>query len=169
LIYRKIEGDNYIFDPSVFLKFDNIILWGANNYTQNIPFGGWLVWDKRVNPKCDKMYGSPFELAWCSNKKMFKICRLQHGGVINADSEFGNNQKRVHPTQKPIKLMEWCISLISKEDDTIFDPFMGSGTTGIACVNTYRNFIGIEKNKEYYDIAVKRITEAGGNVIQQRL
>ena len=132
LNYKKIYGDDADFNPSLFIDFNKVILWGANNYTKNLPFGGWLVWDKRVKESCDKMFGSPFELAWCSNPKLFKICRLQHGGVVNADSSCGNNQKRVHPTQKPIRLMEWCIELISKEGDTIFDPFAGSGTTGIA-------------------------------------
>ncbi len=63
----------------------------------------------------------------------------------------------VHPTQKPVALMEYLIKTYSNENDTVLDFCMGSGTTGVACMNLNRNFIGIEKEKEYYDIAVNRI------------
>ena len=95
-----------------------------------------------------------------NNQKTYKMLRLQHGGVINADSTTGNNQKRLHPTQKPIALMEWCIKLFTNEGDTILDPFMGSGTTGVACARLNRNFIGIEINPQYFEIAQRRIAEA---------
>jgi len=65
-----------------------------------------------------------------------------------------------HPTQKPVDLMAWLINTYSDADDTILDPFMGSGTTGVACVQTGRKFIGIEIEKKYFDIAVKRIKDA---------
>jgi len=65
---------------------------------------------------------------------------------------------RVHPTQKPIELMKWCIDMV--EGATILDPFMGSGTTGVACVQTGRNFIGIEIDPTYFAIAEKRIKDA---------
>jgi DNA modification methylase len=65
--------------------------------------------------------------------------------------------RNVHPTQKPIAVMEWCISLLAKSAITILDPFMGSGTTGVACIRTGRKFIGIEIDHQYFDIAVKRI------------
>ena len=68
-----------------------------------------------------------------------------------------NRNGKLHPTQKPIDLVEWLIKTYSNENETILDNCMGSGTTGIACLNTNRNFIGIEKEKEYFDIAEKRI------------
>lgn len=68
-----------------------------------------------------------------------------------------NRNGKLHPTQKPIDLVEWLIKTYSNENETILDNCMGSGTTGIACINTNRNFIGIEKEKEYFDIAEKRI------------
>ena len=157
--YEKIAMDDAEFDPSLLLSFDSVLLWGGNNFSSKLPIGGWLCWDKRVKESCDKMFGSPFELAWVrrGKRKIFKFCRLQHGGVVNADSEFGNNAKRFHPTQKPIKLMQWCIELTSKPGDTIFDPFIGSGTTALACINTGRNYIGIEKEEKYCRIAEERI------------
>jgi len=74
------------------------------------------------------------------------------------DSEVG--QGSLHPTQKPIPVMEWCILHLTNEGDTILDPFMGSGTTGVACVKLNRNFIGIEINPDYFAIAQKRIADA---------
>ena len=69
-------------------------------------------------------------------------------------------EKRYHPTQKPLALMTWIVENYTNPTDTILDPFMGSGTTGVACVQTGRNFIGIEKDRGYYEIAEKRIKEA---------
>lgn len=71
-----------------------------------------------------------------------------------------NNTKRVHPTQKPVALMEYLIKTYTNEGETVLDFTMGSGTTGVACVNTNRNFIGIELDKTYFDIASKRIADA---------
>jgi len=69
-------------------------------------------------------------------------------------------RERNHPNKKPVSLMRWCIELATNPGDTILDPFMGSGTTGVACVQTGRNFIGIELDEDYFKIAEKRIAEA---------
>jgi site-specific DNA-methyltransferase (adenine-specific) len=71
-------------------------------------------------------------------------------------------EKGFHPTQKPVPLMEYLIKTYTNEDDTVLDPTMGSGTTGVACVNTNRNFIGIERDEKYYDTAKSRIDESIG-------
>ena len=76
----------------------------------------------------------------------------QHFVTYNGDNEF-------HPTQKPISLMEWIVRGVSSEEEIICDPFMGSGTTGVACVNLGRSFIGIEREQKYFDIARRRISE----------
>ena len=68
-----------------------------------------------------------------------------------------NRNGKLHPTQKPVDLCEWLIKTYSNEGDLVLDPFMGSGTTGIACINTNRNFIGIEKDKKYFEVAKKRL------------
>lgn len=150
-----LHGDDGDFDPSsiVYLRVPSVI-WGGNNFSQRLPRGGWLCWDKRTNEAADKILGSPFELAWCSDRQKFLIIRLQHGGAINADGPV----PREHPTQKPVRLMEWCISLVPGV--VVLDPYMGSGTTGVACVRTGRKFIGIEIERRYFDIAVKRIERA---------
>jgi site-specific DNA-methyltransferase (adenine-specific) len=79
----------------------------------------------------------------------------------NSVVKFNNAQGTVHPTQKPLALMEYLIKTYTNEGDTVLDFAMGSGTTGVACVNLNRKFIGIEKDPEYFKIAQQRITEAG--------
>lgn len=74
-------------------------------------------------------------------------------------------QDQVHPTQKPVELLEWLVKTYSNENDLILDNCMGSGTTGIACVNLNRNFIGIEKEKKYFDIARSRIEDAKNRIV----
>jgi len=154
---KKIHGDKCEFDPTPFLGARIVVMWGGNNFAHRLPRGGWLCWDKRCNERADKILGSPFELAWCSDPKKYRIKRLQHGGAINADGRI----KRVHPTQKPIELMRWCLDVLRvPEGATVLDPFCGSGTTGVACVQTGRNFIGIELDAGYCDIARRRIADA---------
>ena len=72
---------------------------------------------------------------------------------------FGRDKEKLHPTQKPVALIEYLIKTYSNEGETVLDNCMGSGTTAIACINTNRNFIGFELNKEFYDISLKRIEE----------
>jgi site-specific DNA-methyltransferase (adenine-specific) len=160
--YGLIIGDSEDFDPSPLLLISKqVILWGANNYANKLPFGGWIVWDKRCSEAADRMMGSPFELAWCSKAKLFKFIRLQHGGVKNADALNGDvsNEPRYHPTQKPIKLMQQCIKFLN-DPCIILDPYMGSGSTGIAATKLGRRFIGIEIEERYFSIACRRIEEA---------
>ena len=157
LFTDRIAGDNAPFDPAHLLTIaSDVILWGANNFAEYLPRGGWLCWDKRTCESADRMLGSPFELAWINNPARYKMARIQHGGVVNAD---GVGIRRQHPTQKPIALMTWCLSLVPNAG-VILDPYAGSGTTGVACAHEGRRFIGIEREPAYFDIACKRIAEA---------
>jgi DNA modification methylase len=138
---------------------DSVFAFGANNYPEQLPYGGrWFCWDKRtIDGSADRMMGSPFELAWSNKTSGFdKIARVLHGGVVNADG----TGKRVHPTQKPIAVMRAAIEWAAPNAQTILDPFMGSGTTGVAAVQMGRRFIGIEREPKYFDIACRRIEEA---------
>lgn len=150
-----IFGDSIPFDPKFMLGSEPLVIWGANNFSSRLPMGGWLCWDKRCSVEADRMYGSAFELAWCSDSSKFKMFRCLHGGVVNAD---GANQERYHPTQKPISLMEWCISIF-KDSETVLDPFMGSGTTLRAAKDLGRKAIGIEIEEKYCEIAAKRLSQ----------
>jgi site-specific DNA-methyltransferase (adenine-specific)/modification methylase len=148
-----ITGDDVAFDPKHLLDLDvPLILWGGNNFAHRLPKGGWLCWDKRCCEEADKVFGSPFELAWIDDCSKFKMCRVPHGAYLNAD---GAGQVRVHPTQKPIAVMVWCLGFVDGE--TILDPYCGSGTTGVACIRTGRRFIGVEIEPRYAAIAVERM------------
>lgn len=119
------------------------MIWGGNHFALP-PKRGWLVWTK---PPGLPSYGDA-ELCW-TNIEM---------PVRHLACERCNGDKVGHPTQKPIRLINWCLSFTKAQ--TILDPFMGSGTTGVACANLGRKFIGIEINEAYFNIAVERITNA---------
>lgn len=159
--FKKVEGDNHKFNPTNWLKFKTVILFGANYYSDLLPVGNWIIWDKRTDEKKDKMIGNPYEMAWykSSHTKGQRIYRVLHGGVINADSFLGNNEKRYHPTQKPLTLMKRIISDFTEVTDIVFDPFAGSGSTLIAAKHLGRKYIGIEIDPEYVKIANDRLAQ----------
>lgn len=152
--YGAIAGDDKPFDPSPWLAFPEAVLWGANHYANNLPpSAGWLVWDKRDGMTPNN--NSDCEIAWLKGGGSARLFRHLWNGMCQA-SEKGAT--RSHPTQKPIALMKWCLTFIRGR--SILDPFMGSGTTGIACVHLGRAFTGIEIDPGYFDIACKRISAA---------
>jgi len=152
----RIHGDNRPFDPSPWI-LQPCIVWGANYYAKSLPeSGGWLVFDKRRGGSHNQNFiASDCELAWSNIFGSVKIFSHLWAGLCR-DSEVGDHY---HPTQKPVALMEWCVGFLP-DAHTVFDPFMGSGTTGVACVNLGRKFIGIEIEPRYFDIACRRIEEA---------
>lgn len=123
------------------------VVWGGNYY--ELPLSrGWLVWHK---PDAPPSMASA-ELAWTSRDQNTR--HIMHS--ISA-----TNAERVgHPTQKPLRVMKWTINETAKDAGIIFDPFMGSGTTGVAAVDMGKRFIGCEINQEYFAIACRRIEEA---------
>jgi DNA modification methylase len=136
-----------------------VLLFGANYFSDRLPLGGWLCWDKRTREELDSMAGSPFELAWYRSQHTAKrsiMVRVQHGGVVNADSENGNNDKRMHPTQKPVELMRQILISLTRAEETVFDPFLGSGSTLIACEETNRTCIGCEIETDYCETILNR-------------
>ncbi len=122
------------------------IIWGGN-YFHLPPSGCWLSWDK-----VQQFSGADMELAWTNLEKPSKVFRMSR---VEA---YGSLDK-VHPTQKPLALMKWCIDQAGPTR-TILDPFMGSGTTGAAALQMGRKFIGIEREPKYFDIACRRIEQA---------
>ena len=125
------------------------IVWGGN-YFDLPPKRGWLVWDKQTTGNF-----SHCELAWTNLD--IPVRRRVH--LWNGLCRAGLEPRFNHPTQKPVALMEWCLGFLPNAE-TILDPFMGSGTTGVACAKLGRKFIGIEMEPSYFDIACKRIEEA---------
>lgn len=127
-------------------KFEGeCVVWGGQ-YLQLPPSGAWLVWDKLVR----KFTAGHCELAWTNSGKPIRAFNFSHGELATEGKD--------HPTQKPLRLMEWCVKALKGQ--TILDPFMGSGTTGAACAKLGRHFIGIEIEPKYFDIACRRIFEA---------
>jgi DNA modification methylase len=134
-----------IFDSLMAMSASQIF-WGGN-YFELPPSKAFLIWDK-IQP--EDYTASMAEFAWINFGTMAKIFRYKASAAI------GN----VHPTQKPLRLMEWCLIMLPDPFQLILDPYMGSGTTGVAAVSMGRKFIGIEREPEYFDIACKRISEA---------
>ena len=123
------------------------IVWGGNYFADFLPAAGkWLVWDKG-----QKINQSDGELAWTSENSALRIFTLNRIALMTDGAE--------HTTQKPVALMEWAISKIPYSP-IILDPWMGSGSTGVACMNLGRKFIGIEIEPKYFDIACRRIEDA---------
>ena len=127
------------------------------------PLRGLLVWNKGTPGMGDlRHWGLSYELI--ASAGYGKIRGSRDGSILPFSTTPSRN--RHHPTEKPIELFSYLIDKITDIGDTILDPFMGSGTTGVACVQTGRSFIGIEIDPAYFEIATKRIKEAQ---IQQRL
>jgi len=125
------------------------IIWGGNYF--GLPSSPcFFVWDK-IQP--EQFTLAMAELAWTNIHKPAKIWRWKSQSI-------NGGMPKHHPTQKPEKLMSWCIGHLPEPSQTILDPFMGSGTTGVAAVQMGRKFIGIEREERYFEIACKRIEQA---------
>ncbi|TQE94106.1 MAG: site-specific DNA-methyltransferase, partial [Spiribacter salinus] len=124
---------------------DTQIIWGGN-YFELPPARGILVWDKEQPWE----NFSQVEIAWTN---------LNRPAAIFRESATRGTPNKQHPTQKPLSLMTWCVSKTA-DQATVLDPYMGSGTTGVACANLGRKFIGIEIEERYFDIACERIASA---------
>ena len=137
-----LEAPHDVVAALIALKVPTVI-WGGN-YFEVPPSRCWLIWDK-VNAVPTM---ADFEQAWTNLDRPSKRKALPVGRV-----EFG------HPTQKPLPLMEWCLGFLPRRG-AVLDPFMGSGTTGVACIRDGWTFIGIEREPTYFDTACRRIEEA---------
>ena len=138
----------------------NVIIFGGNYFAHLLPPSNcWIFWDK----KGDIAFQNPFadgELIYTTFKKPVKKIVFRQQGFITDSKD-----KRYHPTQKPTELLRLLIEMFSEEGDTILDPFIGSGSTAIACINTKRNYIGFELDEHYYNVAVDRISEHTKNTM----
>lgn len=160
-VYEEIEGDDEPFDPAPWLGIAPIVvLWGAHKFADRLPAGGWLVWDKVPTGKLrDQGDG---EAAWINRDQPMRLFRLLWDGLCvgeGARHEVTAGQKRLHPMQKPEILMRWCIAQAGKPK-RILDPWMGSGSTGVAAVQMGLSFVGCEKNAHHFSTACRRIEQA---------
>lgn len=156
--YPEIDWDNVSISKEqtteIIRVSKNQIIFGGNHFSTFLPQSrGWMVWDKRkMGEPCDY---ADCELIWTSFDCVPRIFYLRWRGFIK-DTE---SVQRVHPTQKPVKLVEWLVENFSKEGDVVLDPFLGSRTTILACQNLKRSCIGIEISPEYVKIAEERYKE----------
>lgn len=151
--YEPTTWDNSTADEAIALALslaDRAIIFGGNYYPLP-PARCWLVWDKETTGNF-----ADCELAWTNLDKTVRRIRHLWNGLARA----GNEPRGDHPSQKPLNVMKWCIGHLPGDTQTILDPFMGSGTTGVAAVQMGRDFIGIEREPRYFDIACKRIEQA---------
>lgn len=132
----------------------NMIIFGGNYFADMLPPSNcWIFWDK----KGDIAFKNPFadgELIYTTFKKPVKKIVFRQQGFIKDSKD-----KRYHPTQKPSELVEMLIEMFSEEGETVFDPYIGSGTTAIAAMRKKRNYIGCEIDENYYQISRSRIKE----------
>ncbi|MCR4297547.1 MAG: DNA methyltransferase [Gallionella sp.] len=151
-----VRGDDKPFDPEPFILIaPKVILWGANHYAPRLPASAcWLIWDKREAESTLKF--ADCEMAWTNLPGQARIFRHLWNGVAKA-SESG--EPRVHPTQKPIALMTWCLKQAGNPA-SVLDPFMGSGTLGIAAAQAGCAYTGIEIDAHHFETACERIENA---------
>lgn len=145
--FKGWDGERPEWIADVLTYADQHIIWGGNYFADLLPATSkWLVWDKgqRINQ-------SDGELAWTSANGALRIFEQNRCALMTDGAE--------HPTQKPVQLMQWCIQQLDNPR-SICDPFMGSGTTGVAAVRLGRSFVGIERDADYFEIACKRLEDA---------
>lgn len=153
-----IIGDDKPFDPKFLLSIAPCLIFGADHFCDKLPNTGTMhVWDKAYGTTLKDGF-SDAELFWTSIRRKREVIRHLWKGVVRGAGEAGPEHKRVHVAQKPVAVMEACLRLMP--DGITCDPFMGSGTTGVACANLGRRFIGIELDPHHFATACRRIDAA---------
>jgi DNA modification methylase len=160
--YDVILGDYEKFDPACLFGYcETIITWGANHYADKLPnSAAWFVWDKRDGDAINN--NSDCELAWVSKGGSARLFHHKWNGMIKASEK---NEKRLHPTQKPVALAKWCFEQINA-GNVVLDLFAGSGSTLIACQQTNRICYSVELDAKYVDAIIKRWEDSTGKTAE---
>ena len=157
--YAPVVGDDAGPDPQVVrwcLDTAPTILWGANHYADLLPISrSWLVWDKRVREGVGVNDQADGELAWSNATKGVRIFRHMWNGMWR-DSERGLH---LHPTQKPVALMRWCLVKAKTTDGIVVDPYMGAGPVAVAAQEARLRYVGFEIDERYCEIAADRLSQ----------
>jgi len=167
--FTRYGGEQWDYKPEkeYFLEMKRVsknqIIFGGNYFTDYLdPSACWIVWDKN---RISAQSFSDCELAWTSFDGALKIVEITWDGFRMETDHV--KEIRQHPTQKPVKLMEYCLEKFSKPGDVVLDPFMGSGSTVIACRRMERPYIGIEKEPVYFEIVKKRLEGVNNHRIDE--
>lgn len=161
-VYKKVLNDNTTETAKkacelLFKICDKSIIWGGNYFVDFLPFSdGWIIWDKRVDMNSNNFADG--EMAWCSFHTPVRIYHQLWNGMIRE----GEKEERVHPTQKPVRMIGEILRDFSKEKDIIIDTFGGSGSTLIACEKMKRTCFMMEYDPEYVDLIIRRWEEYTG-------
>ena len=151
--YGVSDWDDSPCSPEILAQMRSISDWQiifGGNYFDLPPTSCWLIWDKQNTGEY-----ADCEMAWTNMPKAIRRVHWLWNGMIRKGHE-----ERFHPTQKPLGVMIWCLGQLPEGCNAILDPFMGSGTTGEACVSKGLAFTGIERDVRYYEIALRRIEQA---------
>ena len=161
--YPSIAGDDVGATLAAWLEFPQVLVWGADHLRSQLPTNGrFLAWDKLAGLESWDSF-SDVEFAWHSRFGKAGIISHRSKGVVSVKAG-EENGKRYHPMQKPIRVMEWCIEQCRLERGaTILDPYMGSGTTAIAAFKRGMQFVGVEIDRRWFDVAVERIKRQTGD------
>jgi site-specific DNA-methyltransferase (adenine-specific) len=155
---RAVEGDAQPYEPAPDIALaPAAVLWGAHNYASRLPDSPlWLAWDKKCGKAADGIMGD-VDLAWVRGHrfKAVRVFRHMWAGVLRA-SEVGHGS--LHPTQKPVALMSWCLSFFP-EARTVVDPYMGSGPVAKACADAGLRYVGVELVEAYCEVAANRLAQ----------
>ena len=155
--------DEIEFDIRQILVGRHHIIWGGQYFADKLPVHeGWLTWCKRpaggdLNFADDGRSYATTEMAWRDFGKSKFMLHVWDGGMRAGHAD---NRTFCHPSQKPIELMDWCLRQLPADAQIVLDPFMGSGTTGVAAAAHGKAFIGIEREDSYFDVACRRIEDA---------
>jgi DNA modification methylase len=154
--HAAIAGDDESYDPRPLLKVGKEhILWGCNRYSEHLPVGALLVWDKRA-PSGSKNVMSDAEVAWFSRGRGVYIFSHTWDGFNRASER----QTAYHPSQKPVALMRWCLQRARLAPGAlVFDPYMGSGPVAQACKELGFRYVGCDLVEQYCDIAARRLSQ----------
>jgi DNA modification methylase len=154
---RKVENDAEPFDPAWLLdRFPRAVIFGGNNFASQLPdSGAWIIWDKVLKNDLGVRIAEA-ELAWTRGVlTRTRVFRHLWSGMFR-NSEYGTSY---HPCQKPVTMMGWIIRLVSKPDDTIVDPYAGSGSTLIAAKAEGRPAVGCEIDERYCEVTAQRLAQ----------
>jgi site-specific DNA-methyltransferase (adenine-specific) len=154
--FAAVHGDDKPFNPDPFIRFNYVILWGANHYSHNLPASArWLIWDKRCGSPSDD--NADCEIAWTNLRGQARVfSQYWRGWLREGEENLSISGPKLHPAQKPERLMRWCIEHVP-ENCIVLDPFAGSGTTLVAAKKLGRHFLGFEISPEYCQIARDRL------------
>jgi len=152
--YKKTNWDDRPCSPAMIEMMmgqsKHQIIFGGN-YFELPPTSCWLVWDKENGQN----NFADCELAWSNLPKAVRLKRHMWNGMLRK----GDEPRHGHPTQKPLEVMKWCLSHLPKKSKTIIDPFAGSATTGVADMQMGLDFVGIEADEDYFELACRRLQD----------